>query len=54
MGNTIRLMDNEYKAVVEDKALPDYINTFFARIGNKLAGKFSDEWVPDLQKYYGE
>ena len=28
-GNSIRLMDSEKKVIVEDKDLPDYVNTFF-------------------------
>ena len=53
-GNTIRLIDKESEAVVEDTDLPDYINTFFTGIGPKLASRFNGNWTPDLPMYQGE
>ena len=48
-GNTIRLVDKENDMVIGDKDLPDYINKFFTGIGPKLANRFKEAWVSDLQ-----
>ena len=53
-GNTIRLVDDPNKRVIEDNELPDYINTFFTGIGPKLASDFNERWVADLPAYVGE
>ena len=53
-GNSIRLMDKENKVIIEEKALPDYVNTFFTGIGPKLANKFSDDWTADLPAFHGD
>ena len=53
-SSTIRLIETEQNAVIEDSDLPDYINNFFTGIGPKLASKFKEKWVPDLPAYHGE
>ena len=53
-GNTIRLVDDPNKRVIEDNQLPDYINTFFTGIGPKLASNFNERWVADLPAYVSE
>ena len=40
----INLIDRNSKLPVDNDRLPDYINEYFANIGNRLADKFSGDW----------
>ena len=50
-GNTICLIDKENNAVVNEAALPDFVNPFYTNIGPKLASHFPDNWAADLPAY---
>ena len=48
------MFDHENNSVVQDKDLPDYVNTFFTGIGPELASQFTDVWTADMPEYFGD
>ena len=47
-SNKINLIDVHTNNHVPDDDAADYVNSFFANIGLKLAEEFDKEWVDDL------